>query len=161
MAPLTGFVVAAGLLAAATTTERRQAAEQRLADARTARTAALARVGAPFEVVAESHQPDVLREMVGMGLGWTVLPVAQAESGAHPLTPARVKPLAQRHLVLVDDVLMTGRTIRAVSARGGARVSPGCRLPRFAAPPPGTDPGRLGTAFPGSDSSLGRTRTLY
>ncbi len=62
--------------------------------------AALARVGAPFEVVAESHQPEVLREMVGMGLGWTVLPVPQAESGTNPLAPARVKPIVERHLVL-------------------------------------------------------------
>jgi DNA-binding transcriptional LysR family regulator len=62
--------------------------------------AAVARAGAPFEVVAESHQPDVLREMVAMGLGWTVLPVSQAESGDHPMTPARVRPLTERHLVL-------------------------------------------------------------
>lgn len=62
--------------------------------------AAVARAGAPFEVVAESHQPDVLREMVAMGLGWTVLPVSQAESGDHPMTPARVRPLAERQLVL-------------------------------------------------------------
>jgi DNA-binding transcriptional LysR family regulator len=71
--------------------------------------AAVARAGAPFEVVAESHQPDVLREMVGMGLGWTVLPVSQAESGGSPMTPARARPVAERRLVLarrtdtVDD----------------------------------------------------------
>ena len=33
-------------------------------------------LGAPLPVVADSHQPDVLREMVGLGLGWTVLPAA-------------------------------------------------------------------------------------
>ncbi len=37
---------------------------------------ALRQVGAPFDVVAESHQPEVLREMVRVGLGWTVLPAA-------------------------------------------------------------------------------------
>ncbi len=37
---------------------------------------ALRLAGAPFAVVAESHQPEVLREMVRVGLGWTVLPVA-------------------------------------------------------------------------------------
>jgi DNA-binding transcriptional LysR family regulator len=37
---------------------------------------ALARAGAPFEVVAESHQPEVLREMALLGVGWTVLPLA-------------------------------------------------------------------------------------
>lgn len=61
---------------------------------------AVARAGAPFEVVAESHQPDVLREMVALGLGWTVLPVSQAESGSNPMTPARVRPIAERQLVL-------------------------------------------------------------
>lgn len=35
--------------------------------------------GAPFEVVADSHQPEVLCEMVRLGIGWTVLPVVQAE----------------------------------------------------------------------------------
>lgn len=74
---------------------------------------AVARAGAPFEVVAESHQPDVLREMVGMGLGWTVLPVTQAESGTNPMTSARTKPLTERRLVLarrtdtVDDPAVT------------------------------------------------------
>lgn len=42
---------------------------------------ALRTIGAPFEVVAESHQPDVLREMVRLGLGWTVLPSTQGEVG--------------------------------------------------------------------------------
>jgi DNA-binding transcriptional LysR family regulator len=36
----------------------------------------LRRAGVPFDVVAESHQPEVLREMVRLGLGWTVLPLA-------------------------------------------------------------------------------------
>ncbi|MEO6654124.1 MAG: LysR family transcriptional regulator [Ilumatobacteraceae bacterium] len=31
-------------------------------------------IGAPLHVAAESHQPDVLIEMVALGLGWTVLP---------------------------------------------------------------------------------------
>jgi DNA-binding transcriptional LysR family regulator len=60
----------------------------------------LAALGVPFEVVAQSHQPDVLREMVGLGIGWTVLPVAQAESGPEPLTPMRVRPVAARYLVV-------------------------------------------------------------
>lgn len=61
---------------------------------------ALAAAGAPFEVVAESHQPEVLREMVALGIGWTVLPVSQAESGPGPMVPARARPVAQRTLVL-------------------------------------------------------------
>ena len=59
--------------------------------------AALRRRGAPLEVVAESHQPEVLCEMVRLGLGWSVLPVVQAEWGASPLTGCEV--LARRRLV--------------------------------------------------------------
>ncbi len=61
---------------------------------------ALAAAGARFEVVAESNQPEVLREMVRLGLGWAVLPAVQAEPGADPLVPARPAPLAVRQLVL-------------------------------------------------------------
>lgn len=60
--------------------------------------AALRKLGAPLEVVAESHQPEVLREMVRLGAGWTVLPRAQAEGGPRPLGHGR--PLASRQLVL-------------------------------------------------------------
>ncbi len=37
--------------------------------------AALQALGAPVHVAAESHQPDVLHQMVRLGMGWTVLPV--------------------------------------------------------------------------------------
>ena len=37
---------------------------------------ALRSAGAGFEVVAESNQPEVLREMALLGVGWTVLPLA-------------------------------------------------------------------------------------
>jgi DNA-binding transcriptional LysR family regulator len=60
---------------------------------------ALGKVGASFHVVAESHQPDVLAEMVRLGLGWTVLPVAQAEQGSDPLERVRDQPLLHRRLV--------------------------------------------------------------
>lgn len=75
--------------------------------------AALSEAGAPHDVVAESHQPEVLREMVRLGLGWTVLPVAQAEREPQPLRPLRRSPLAIRHLVLarradaIDDPTAT------------------------------------------------------
>ena len=39
---------------------------------------ALAELGAPTTIAAESHQPDVLVQMVRLGLGWTVLPVDPA-----------------------------------------------------------------------------------
>ncbi|MEM7142328.1 MAG: LysR family transcriptional regulator [Actinomycetota bacterium] len=60
---------------------------------------ALEALGAPIEIVAESHQPDVLRAMVGLGLGWTVLPVVQAETGSDALANGRV--VASRDLVAV------------------------------------------------------------
>ena len=59
---------------------------------------ALSDAGAPFEVVAESHQPEVLREMALLGIGWTVLPLA----GLGPIGELRVvrRALAVRELVL-------------------------------------------------------------
>lgn len=59
---------------------------------------ALARAGARFEVVAESHQPEVLREMVLLGLGWTVLSL----TGIGPVDGVRVvdAELISRRLVL-------------------------------------------------------------
>ena len=58
----------------------------------------LRRAGAPLDVVAESHQPEVLREMVHLGTGWTVLPTSQAEHGERPLGPGR--PITTRQLVI-------------------------------------------------------------
>ena len=60
-------------------------------------TRELRRLGAPIEVVAESHQPDVLREMVRLGTGWTALPRAQAEHGTGNLV--EVQTLLRRELV--------------------------------------------------------------
>ncbi|MEZ5377924.1 MAG: LysR family transcriptional regulator [Acidimicrobiales bacterium] len=70
-------------------------------DSHTRRTivAALHERGATVDVVAVSHQPEVLRTMVELGLGWTVLPVAQAESGPSPLRRAIKEPLGRRRLV--------------------------------------------------------------
>ncbi len=64
--------------------------------------AELEALGAPFEVVAESHQPEVLQQMVRLGMGWTVLPVSQAESGPEPLVRARKRPLLHRRLLAVQ-----------------------------------------------------------
>ncbi len=66
---------------------------------RTLVTEHLASVGVDYSVVAESHQPDVLRAMVRLGLGWTVLPVIQAETGVDPLPRATAQPLFHRTLV--------------------------------------------------------------
>ena len=37
--------------------------------------------GAPLQIAAHSHQANVLREMVSLGLGWTVLPAASETPG--------------------------------------------------------------------------------
>jgi DNA-binding transcriptional LysR family regulator len=58
----------------------------------------LAQLGAPLDVVAESHQPEVLREMVHLDTGWTVLPTSQGEHGDRPLTGGR--QLTTRQLIL-------------------------------------------------------------
>jgi len=62
----------------------------------------LSQLGAEFNVVAESHQPEVLKEMVNLGMGWAALPVSQAESGDNPLTRARKQPLCFRKLVCAE-----------------------------------------------------------
>jgi DNA-binding transcriptional LysR family regulator len=41
----------------------------------------LRELGVPMQIAAESHQPDVLAQMVGLGLGWTVLPAVQVPRG--------------------------------------------------------------------------------
>lgn len=64
--------------------------------------ARLAALGATFDVVAESHQPEVLRGMVALGMGWTVLPVNQAETEPNPLLRAIEEPLLARRLVAAE-----------------------------------------------------------
>ena len=51
--------------------------------------------------MAESHQPDVLREMTRLGIGWVVLPAVQAETGPAPLRRALQEPVVSRRLALV------------------------------------------------------------
>ncbi|MCD9624489.1 LysR family transcriptional regulator [Rhabdothermincola salaria] len=63
--------------------------------------AALRARGAPVEVVAESHQPEVLREMARLGVGWTVLPELQAREGPRRRRPSgEPEVLATRRLVI-------------------------------------------------------------
>jgi len=52
-------------------------------------------------VIAESSQPAVLKEMVRLGMGWTVLASVDAETAPHPLHRATNKPIAERMLTLV------------------------------------------------------------
>lgn len=70
---------------------------------------ALRRLGAPTAIVAESNQPEVLRAMVELGVGSTVLPVVQA---GPELGPGRI--IAERTLVL--------------ARRDGAAIDPAAEL---------------------------------
>ena len=60
---------------------------------------ALFAVGAPFEVIAESNQPEVLSEMDRIGMGWTVLPEIQAQRPPASLVPTHDRPILKRTLV--------------------------------------------------------------
>jgi len=63
--------------------------------------AALARRGASMDVVAESSNPDVLRQMVRLGVGWCALPEDVAETGTSPLRRLPGAALAQRGIVAI------------------------------------------------------------
>lgn len=69
--------------------------------------AALRALGAEFRVEAESNQPEVLRQMVTLGMGWTVLPVVQAETAPSPLVRAGRRPLLNRRLMVARRRLAT------------------------------------------------------
>lgn len=73
------------------------------ADSYTRRLAAfeLRARGIPFDVIAESSQPAVIREMVRLGMGWTVLPAVDAEREPHALKRASADPITIRELTLV------------------------------------------------------------
>ena len=55
-------------------------------------------LGAPIRIGAESHRPDVLLQMVVLGLGWTVLPV---------------DPTLARHDVIVGPELVRRQLVMA------------------------------------------------
>jgi DNA-binding transcriptional LysR family regulator len=61
---------------------------------------ALRRAGRRVTIVAESHQPDVLAQMVALGIGWSVLPVAQVERSGVSLRRVGRESFAHRTLVL-------------------------------------------------------------
>lgn len=71
---------------------------------------ALLRRGAPATIAAESHQPEVLAQMVRLGLGWTVLPAAVGTGGPEPIVLGpeiveRVLVLARRAGSLRDPAV--------------------------------------------------------
>jgi len=57
-------------------------------------------LGADYRVDADSNQPEVLRRLVALGLGWAVLPVIQAETEPAPLKRAPSAPRLSRQLVI-------------------------------------------------------------
>lgn len=61
---------------------------------------ALRRAGRSVTVVAESHQPEVLAQMVALGLGWSVLPVAQVERSGLALRRVDAEPFVRRALLV-------------------------------------------------------------
>jgi DNA-binding transcriptional LysR family regulator len=63
-------------------------------------SAALKERGSSVNVVADSPQPEVLKEMVNLGIGWTVLPNVQAEAGPRPLVPSSI--LGTRNLIVAS-----------------------------------------------------------
>ena len=71
-----------------------------------------------FSVVAESNQPEVLSEMVLIGMGWSVLPRIQAERPPASLTPVQKTPLLKRSLVAAtrDSNLVNPAASELVSA---------------------------------------------
>ena len=79
---------------------------------------ALRSTGSTFSVVAESNQPEVLSEMVLIGMGWTVLPRSQAERPPASLTPVQKTPLLKRSLVAAtrDSNLVNPAASELVSA---------------------------------------------
>ncbi|HRE03931.1 MAG TPA: hypothetical protein PLV68_21730, partial [Ilumatobacteraceae bacterium] len=70
----------------------------------------LAAVGAPLTIAAESHQPDVLLQMVRLGLGWTVLPPPSPPPSDVVIGPTlleRVLVLAHRSDSITDPAVTT------------------------------------------------------
>lgn len=80
---------------------------------------ALRAAGARLDVAAESHQPDVLLQMVRLGLGWAVLPVtapvADASVIVGPVLLERQLVLARRDGAVQDPAVdeLAGRLRRA------------------------------------------------
>jgi DNA-binding transcriptional LysR family regulator len=61
---------------------------------------ALRRAGRSVTVVAESHQPEVLAQMVALGLGWSVLPMAQVDRSGVALRRVGAESFVRRALVI-------------------------------------------------------------
>jgi DNA-binding transcriptional LysR family regulator len=85
--------------------------------------AALARAGVRPRVVVESPNPEVLRQLVALGLGWSVLPAAVAAASGEALAVSaavaertvfglqrRTAPVDARAAAFLEAALAAGRT---------------------------------------------------
>jgi len=59
----------------------------------------LRRLGVTPRVMLESSNPEVLRQVVALGLAWSVLPAAVAEAGGLALAQGRREAVAERTLL--------------------------------------------------------------
>ena len=59
----------------------------------------LRRLGVTPRVMLESSNPEVLRQVVALGLGWSVLPAAVAEAGGPVFAAGRREAVAERTLL--------------------------------------------------------------
>jgi DNA-binding transcriptional LysR family regulator len=92
---------------------------------------ALARLGAGTLIAAESHQPDVLVQMVRLGLGWTVLPFSFASAAPSPVVMG--PQLVERVLVLArraDSINDPAVEELAQRLSGAAPAAPSAASPR-------------------------------
>lgn len=78
--------------------------------------------GASFAVVAESSQPSVLRGMVHLGLGWTVLCATDAGQAPYALERFDPEPLASRSLMLSyrKEQHLDPATVSLIRSLGGS-----------------------------------------
>ncbi|MEZ4553806.1 MAG: LysR family transcriptional regulator [Dehalococcoidia bacterium] len=62
--------------------------------------AGFAALGIQPRVALESHNPEVLRQMAALGLGWTVLPLPVADHDQHPGPRLRQGPLVAERVIV-------------------------------------------------------------
>jgi DNA-binding transcriptional LysR family regulator len=69
----------------------------------------------PITIAAESHQPDVLRQMVDLGLGWTVLPAVQGPDDRTAVAGPEL--LTRRVVVAHRDAAVTDPAVEELRSR--------------------------------------------
>lgn len=85
----------------------------------------LARLGIQPRVTLESHNPEVLRQMVALGLGWSVLPLDVAEDPDAAVMERRNEPVAERTLVGLRRTMENPRAEAFLAMAVGPRAKRG------------------------------------